>query len=444
MQELNSPYCSQGELTSQVTFLEHGSAGCHMQEKRPKSDLAIDGGQCVRTRKFARWPTLSEDEVEAVSAVLRSGKLNYWTGEEVRQFEDEFASFAGCQHAIAVANGTVALELALYALRIGTGDDVIVPSRTFVASASCAIMRGAKPVFADVDPISQTLTAGSIREVLTPSTKAIIAVHLAGWPCDMDPIIELAREHGLRVIEDCAQAHGATYKGRPVGCLGDAAAFSFCQDKIMSTGGEGGMLTTNDDELWERAWSFKDHGKNYGAVHKQQTFSGFRWLHDSFGTNWRLTEMQAAIGRSLLAKLPGQLELRRRNANILSQRFGTLPALRVTVPPEEIGHAYYKYYVFIRPEWLRDGWSRDHVLQAVVAEGIPCFSGSCSEIYLEKAFPQDMRPVQRLQVARQLGETSLMFLVHPTLSDQDMLDTVRAVEKVLKGESVQLPEALAS
>ncbi len=415
-----------------------------MQQQLPRGSLAIDGGQCVRTRKFAPWPSLSEDEVEAASVVLRSGKLNYWTGEEVRRFENEFASFAGCQHAIAVANGTVALELALYGLKIGKGDEVIVPSRTFVASASCAIMRGAKPVFADVDPISQTLTANNIREVLTSSTKAIIAVHFAGWPCDMDPIIELAREHGLRVIEDCAQAHGATYKGRPVGCLGDAAAFSFCQDKIMSTGGEGGMLTTNHDELWERAWSFKDHGKDHGAAHKQQTSSGFRWLHDSFGTNWRLTEMQAAIGRSLLAKLPRQVELRRRNANILSQRFGTLPALRVTIPPQEIGHAYYKYYVFLRPEWLRDGWSRDHLLQAIVAEGIPCFSGSCSEIYLERAVPKDMRPAQRLQVARQLGETSLMFLVHPTLSEQDMLDTALAVEKVLKSASVQLPEALAS
>jgi len=415
-----------------------------MQQQLPRGSLAIDGGQCVRTRKFAPWPSLSEDEVEAASVVLRSGKLNYWTGEEVRRFENEFASFAGCQHAIAVANGTVALELALYGLKIGKGDEVIVPSRTFVASASCAIMRGAKPVFADVDPISQTLTANNIREVLTSSTKAIIAVHLAGWPCDMDPIIELAREHGLRVIEDCAQAHGATYKGRPVGCLGDAAAFSFCQDKIMSTGGEGGMLTTNHDELWERAWSFKDHGKDHGAAHKQQTSSGFRWLHDFFFTNSPTTEMQAAIGRSLLAKLPRQVDLRRRNANILSQRFGTLPALRVTIPPQEIGHAYYKYYVFLRPEWLRDGWSRDHLLQAIVAEGIPCFSGSCSEIYLERAVPKDMRPAQRLQVARQLGETSLMFLVHPTLSEQDMLDTALAVEKVLKSASVQLPEALAS
>jgi dTDP-4-amino-4,6-dideoxygalactose transaminase len=379
-----------------------------------------------------------------MNVVLRSGKLNYWTGDEGRKFETEFAAFAGCEHAIAVANGTVALELALYALGIGTDDEVIVPSRTFIASASCVVMRGAKPVFADVDPISQTITADSIREVLSPRTRAIVAVHLAGWPCDMDPIMELAREYRLKVIEDCAQAHGATYKGRLVGCLGDAAAFSFCQDKIMSTGGEGGMLTTNDDELWERAWSFKDHGKDYNAAHKQSTSSGFRWLHDSFGTNWRLTEMQAAIGRTLLAKLPRQLELRRRNANILSQRFSTLPALRVTIPPEEIGHAYYKYYVFIRPELLRDGWRRDHLLQAIAAEGVPCFSGSCSEVYLEKAFPQSMRPAQRLRVARQLGETSLMFLVHPTLSEQDMLDTNRAVEKVLKYASAQMPESLAS
>ncbi len=404
-----------------------------MQEGRRTSNLAIDGGQSVRTRKFAHWPSLSEDEVEAASAVLRSGKLNYWTGEEGRLFEKEFAAFAGCQHAVAVANGTVALELALYALGIGQGDEVIVPSRTFVASASCVIMRGARPVFADVDPVSQTLTADSIREVLSPDVKAIIAVHLAGWPCDMDPILELAREHGLKVIEDCAQAHGATYKGQPVGCLGDAAAFSFCQDKIMSTGGEGGMLTTNHDELWKRAWSFKDHGKAYDAAHtfRQEAHSGFRWLHDSFGTNWRLTEMQAAIGRSLLAKLPKHLECRRRNARVLSQSFGNIPALRVTTPPEQIGHAYYKYYVFLRPERLREGWSRDHLLKALLAEGIPCFSGSCSEVYLEKAFPESMRPARRLQVAQQLGETSLMFLVHPTLSEPDMLDIVSAVEKLL-------------
>jgi dTDP-4-amino-4,6-dideoxygalactose transaminase len=217
----------------------------------------------------------------------------------------------------------------------------------------------------------------------------------------------------------------------------------------MSTGGEGGILTINDDRLWKRAWSFKDHGKDHGAAygHRQHPPSEFRWLHDSFGTNWRLTEMQAAIGRSLLRKLPHQLALRRRNANILQQRFSLLSALRVTIPPEDIGHAYYKYYVFLRPDWLRDGWSRNRLLQAIAAEGIPCFSGICSEIYLEKAFPENMRPARRLQLARQLGDTSLMFLVHPTLSEQDMLDTVCAVEKVLKIASIQLsvaPEPLSS
>jgi UDP-2-acetamido-3-amino-2,3-dideoxy-glucuronate N-acetyltransferase len=415
-----------------------------MLEQLFSSDLAIDGGQPVRTRKFAPWPSLSEDEVEAATAVLRSGKLNYWTGEQGRRFETEFAAVAGCQHAVAVANGTVALELALYALGIGACDEVIVPSRTFVASASCVVSRGARPVFADVDPISQTLTADSIRAVLSANTKAIIAVHLAGWPCDMDPINELARERGLKVIEDCAQAHGATYKGRPVGCLGDAAAFSFCQDKIISTGGEGGMLTTNDGELWKRAWSFKDHGKAHDAANMEPGSSGFRWLHDSFGTNWRLTEMQAAIGRSLLAKLPSQVESRRRNANILNQRLAAIPSLRVTIPPPEIGHAYYKYYVFLRPEWLRDGWNREQLIRAIVAEGVPCFSGSCSEVYLEKAFPENMRPARRLQIARQLGDTSLMFLVHPTLAGQDILDTARAVEKLLKVATVQLSEAIAS
>lgn len=408
------------------------------------SDLAIDGGQRIRTRDFAPWPSLSEDEIEAADSVMRSGKLNYWTGAEGKKFETEFAAFAGCDYAIAVANGTVALELALYALGVGPGDEVIVPSRTFVASASCVVMRGAKPVFADIDPTSQTLTADSIRSVISPTTRAIIAVHLAGWPCDMDPIIGLANEYRLKIIEDCAQAHGATYKGRPVGSLGDAAAFSFCQDKIMSTGGEGGMLTTNDPELWQRAWSFKDHGKSYAAAHAQQTSPSFRWVHESFGTNWRLTEMQAAIGRSLLAKLPRQLECRRTNARTLDTGFGALPALRTTPPPKEVGHAYYKYYVFLRPEWLRDGWSRDRLLQAIVAEGIPCFTGSCSEVYLEKAFPENMRPANRFEVARQLGETSLMFLVHPTLFEQDMLDTVRAVQKLLQVATVPPSAAMTS
>jgi len=393
--------------------------------------LTILGAQPVRKTSFAPWPHFEADEIDAVTRVLQSGKVNYWTGEEGRRFEEEFAAQAGCKYGIAVANGTVALELALHALGIGPGDEVIVPSRTFIASASCVVIRGAKPVVADVDPNSQDITAETIRPLLTARTKAIVAVHLAGWPCDMDPIVALASEHGLKVIEDCAQCHGATYKWRPVGSLGDVGAFSFCQDKIMTTGGEGGMVTTNERAIWEKAWSYKDHGKSYEAVYNREHPPGFRWLHESFGTNWRLTEFQSALGRCLLRKLPRMVEIRRRNAAILTQGFTQHDALRVPQPPSHIGHSYYKYYAFVRPEKLHKGWTRDRILSAIVAEGIPCFTGSCSEIYLEKAFTPELRPVECFALAKELGETSLMFLVHPTLSETDMRDTCQAVAKVL-------------
>jgi dTDP-4-amino-4,6-dideoxygalactose transaminase len=394
-------------------------------------NLAIDGGTPLRTNPFAPWPFFAQDEIEAVTSVLRSGKVNYWTGTEGRDFEREFALFTGCKYAIALANGTVALELALYALGIGPGDEVITTCRTFIASASCIVMRGAIPVLADVDPVSQNITAATIRPCITSRTKAIICVHLAGWPCEMDSILELAQEYGLKVIEDCAQCHGATYKGRPVGSLGDVAAFSFCQDKIMTTGGEGGMLTTNDKGIWQAAWEYKDHGKSYDAVYLRQHDPGFRWLHESFGTNWRLTEMQSAIGRLQLQKLPEWTRIRNHHAAILNESFTKISALRVTPVPAEICHAMYKYYVFVRLGNLKEGWDRDRIMAAINAEGIPCFSGSCSEIYLEKAF-EGLRPSEYLPTARELGEASLMFLVHPTLTEIDMNDTCCAVTKIMK------------
>lgn len=399
-------------------------------------NLAIDGGTPIRTASLAPWPFFSQVEIDAALAPLVSGKVNYWTGQEGREFEKEFATHAGCAHSIALANGTVALELALHALGIGPGDEVITTSRTFIASASSIVMRGATPVIVDVDSDSQNITGETIRPHITHQTKAIIAVHLAGWPCDMDPILALAADHGLKVIEDCAQAHGATYKGRPVGSMGDAAAFSFCQDKIMTTGGEGGMLTTSDRDLWERAWAFKDHGKSYNAVYNREHPPGFRWLHESFGTNWLMTEMQAAIGRVQLGKLPEWTRLRQRNAAILNETFSRIPALRVTIPAPETGHAYYKYYAFVRPERLKDGWNRDRIMNAITAEGIPCFSGSCSEIYRERAFVDTgLGLSERLPVAWKLADTSLMLLVHPTLSEQDMEDACRAVEKVFSQAS---------
>ncbi len=386
----------------------------------------------MRTAPLPPWPHFAPDEVEAAAAVLRSGKVNYWTGEQGHAFEREFADFVGCRHAVALANGSVALEAALHALDIGPGDQVVVPSRTFIASASCAVMRGATPVMADVDRDSGTLTAATARAALTPRTKAILAVHLGGWPCDMDPILALARERGLKVIEDCAQSLGAAYKGRLTGSLGHIAAFSFCQDKIMTTGGEGGMVTCSDPALADRVWSLKDHGKSFDACYNRSHPPGFRWVHDSFGTNWRMTEMQSALGCAVLPKVPEFLRLRRRNAEILFDLFKAIPGLRVPTPGADVAPAFYKFYAYLEPAHLASGWDRDRIMEAIAAEGIFCQSGSCSELYLEKAFPPQMRPPARLPIARELGETSLMFLVHPTLSEDDMRDTAEAVRKVMR------------
>lgn len=394
------------------------------------SELAINGGTPVRVHPFPSWPYFAEDEIAAVTEVMRSGKVNYWTGEHGRAFEKEFAVACGCQHAVAVSSGTVALELALRSLGIGAGDEVMTSSRTFIASASCIAMCGAVPVFADVDRESQNITAETIAAALTPRTRAVIAVHLGGWPCDMDSILDLARKRGFFVIEDCAQAQGATWKERPVGSVGDIAAFSFCQDKIMTTLGEGGMLATSDRRLWERVWALKDHGKRYDVISQHRHANGFRWLHNSVGTNGRMTEAQAAVGRAQLRNVPEWLRKRRSHANNLAMALSQVPGLRVPVPDPRMEHAYYRLYAFVQPEKLKDGWGRDRIISAIQAEGVPCYEGSCSEVYLEKAF-EAVRPATRLPIAQELGETSLALLVHPTLLPGDIQDTWLAVAKVM-------------
>ncbi|MAD26672.1 MAG: aminotransferase [Pseudomonadales bacterium] len=381
---------------------------------------------------FSPWPSFTEEEANAARDVLLSNKVNYWTGQEGREFEKEFAAWADCDYAIALTNGTVALDLALQALGVGAGDEVIVTSRTFLASASSIVTSGAVPVFADVDADSQNITTDSVRAVMTERTKAIICVHLAGWPCDMDPIMALAAKHGLFVIEDCAQAHGARYKGRSVGSIGHVGAWSFCQDKIMTTGGEGGMVTTNDRELWSRMWSYKDHGKSWEAVYEREHPPGFRWLHESFGTNWRMTELQAVIGRIQLRRMADWTAARTRNAERIWDTCRTFDVVRVPSFPADCVHAHYKCYVQVVPERLAAGWTRDRIIEAIVAEGVPCFQGSCSEVYLEKAFDDTgWRPAERLPVARELGETSLMFLVHPTLTEAEMNKICAVIDQVL-------------
>jgi len=396
---------------------------------------------------FSPWPCFTEEEVEAVQRVLRSNRVNYWTGTECRQFEKEFADWCGSRHAVAVSNGTLALDLALKGLGIGPGDEVVVTPRTFIASVSTVINAGATPVFADVDRNSGNISAETISEVLTPRTKAIICVHLAGWPCDMDPIMSLAAEHNLYVIEDCAQAHGARYKGRSVGSIGHVGAWSFCQDKIMTTGGEGGMVTTNDRALWNRMWSYKDHGKSWQAVYEQQHPPGFRWVHNSFGTNWRMMEMQAAIGRVQLRRMAHWTAVRQQHAALISQAARQHDVVRDPAPGPDVEHAAYKKYLFVRPEELGAGWSRDRIIDAINARGVPCQQGTCSEVYMEKAFEgSGFRPGSGLPVAGELGETSLMFLVHPTLTPAEMDKTCSVISDVLAtaGRESFIPESVLS
>ncbi len=400
---------------------------------------------------LAPWPSFTSEEADAVARVLLSNQVNYWTGTECREFEREFSAWVGTTYAIALANGTVALDLALKALNIGPGDEVVVTPRTFIASVSSVVNAGAKPVFADVDSETGNLTVKTISDVLSCKTRAIICVHLAGWPCDMDPIMDLADQYGLKVIEDCAQAHGAKYKGRSVGSIGHVGAWSFCQDKIMTTGGEGGMVTTNDENLWRAMWAYKDHGKSYEAVYERQHPSGFRWLHESFGTNWRMIEIQAVIGRIQLRRMSEWTRVRSQNAQrlimALTPFFDEGGPLRLprwecasgraqhcdaSGCPMQCVHAWYKFYLYVRPCNLRSGWTRDRLIEVINSRGVPCYQGACSEVYMEKAFDgTGFRPPESLPVARELGATSLMLFVHPSLTHADIDKTIDVVSSAL-------------
>ena len=381
---------------------------------------------------FTSWPSFSEEEANAVQSVLLSNKVNYWTGNECREFEKEFAVWSNSKYAIALGNGTLALDSALKALDIGFGNEVIVTSRTYIASVTSIVTAGAIPVFADIDTNSQNITTTSIRSMITNKTKAIICVHLAGWPCEMDEIIELANEFNLYVIEDCAQAHGAKYKSKPVGSIGNIGCWSFCQDKIMTTGGEGGMVTTNDKSLWSKMWSYKDHGKSYKAVYEQKHPDGFQWLNESFGTNWRMTELQGVIGRIQLKRMSNWHSNRISNALKIWNTAKQCKGLRVPSIPDYIEHAAYKCYVFIKLEELKNGWGRDKVIKEINALGVPCYSGVCPEVYLEKAFDNSgFRPKERLANAKELGQSSLMFLVHPTLTKNEIQQTCDAITSVM-------------
>jgi dTDP-4-amino-4,6-dideoxygalactose transaminase len=377
------------------------------------------------------WPCFTDEEAEAVSVVIRSNRVNYWTGDIGRTFEREFAHWAGVQHAVALANGTLALDVALRALGVGPGDEVIVTPRTFIASVSCVVNAGAAPVFADVDLDSGNVSAATISDCITERTRAVIPVHLAGWPCDMPSIMEIAETNNLGVVEDCAQAHGARIAERSVGSFGHVGAWSFCQDKIMTTGGEGGMVTVDDPELWLRMWSFKDHGKSWEAVYEREHSTGFRWVHESFGTNWRMLEMQAAIGRIQLKRIAQWTHRRTEVATRLAAALRRFPAaVRTPLPADGFRHAFYRLYAYVRPDGLKSGWSRDRIVEALNHGGVQVLHGTCSEVYMEKAFETTpFRPRHRLPVARELGETSLMFLTHPSMSDRELNHAIEVIDR---------------
>ena len=381
----------------------------------------------MMNNQFSPWPSFTKEEADKVHEVIISNRVNYWTGSECREFEKEFATWSDSKYAIALGNGTLALDVAFKSLNVAKGDEVIVTSRSFIASISSIVNAGATPVFADVDLSSQNITPGNIRSVITNKTKAIVCVHLAGWPCDMNEIMAIAKEYGLYVIEDCAQAHGAKYKGKPVGSIGHIGCWSFCQDKIMTTGGEGGMVATNDESLWRKMWAYKDHGKSYEAVYEREHPEGYRWLHESFGTNWRMTEIQAAIGRIQLKRMPLWHKKRLSNACNIWNVARQCEILRVPVIPDFVEHAAYKCYVFVKGGALL----RDEMIKEINKKGVPCFSGSCSEVYLEKAFDNTgFRPKERLSAAKELGETSLAFLVHPTLTESEIKKTCDVLKEV--------------
>ncbi len=390
--------------------------------------------------KLNKWPNYDNEVILKTSEILRNGAVNYWTGEEGKLFENEFSNWCGVKHSLCMANGSLALSAIYKAIGLVENDEIITTPRTFIATSSEAFLLGAKPVFAEVDRESGNITAESIRPLINKKTKAIAVVHIAGWPADMLEICKLAKEFDLYVIEDCSQAHGAAIKVddyyKSVGSFGDVAAWSFCQDKIMTTGGEGGMVTTNRDDLWELMWTLRDHGKNRKELMKKTSSRSFKWLHDNKGTNMRLTEFQSAIGRIQLKNINEWNKRRKYNAQILINKLSNLKILRIPQPNEYYRHAWYKLYCYLNKEFLRDGWNRDKIIFEISSKGYACFEGGCSEIYRENIFSSlENYSNKKLPVARELGNTSLMFLVHPTIDESQIYCYSECIFNVLSEAS---------
>ena len=391
------------------------------------------------------YPYYNKSIINKVSDVLKSGKVNYWTGNECKKFEKEFSNYHNVKYSIAVSNGSVALEIGLKALGLKKKDEVIVTPRSFIISASCVLNLGLRPVFADIDD-NGNLSIEGIKKVYNKNIKAIIIVHLNGIVCDLDPILKFVKKNKVYLIEDCSQAHGAIYKHKKVGSFGDISTWSFCQDKIISTGGEGGMISTSKKKLWSRLWSLKDHGKNYKSVFYKKHKTGFRWLHDNLGSNYRMTEMQAVIGREQLKSLDEQIKRRNLMAslyiyelrdyyqkyNILKEidfKCQTCPLKHSIKLCDRCRHAYYRLNLFVHKNKI----NQIKLIEALNKNKINCNTGSCSEIYREKIFRKlGSYPRKRLVNAKLLGETSIMFSINPNKSLIQIKKEILTIKKTLK------------
>ncbi len=384
---------------------------------------------------FPKWPFYSEDEIEIVSTILREGKVNYWTGETTNLFEKEFSLFCGCKYSIALANGSLALSSAYLAIGIKKGDEIITTPRSFIATASSAMLLGAIPIFADVDINSGNITAESIEPLINEKTKAIVVVHIGGWPAEIIKISKLAKKYNLFLIEDCAQAHGAGLniknKFYSVGQFGDISTWSFCQDKIISTGGEGGMVSTNNENFYKKIWSFKDHGKSLSKISDKSQSLSYKFIHDNLGSNFRITNIQSGIGLFQLKKIEYWNKIRSKNAEILFNELNDIESLRIPKPSSDLRHAWYKFTCFVKVKKLKEGWSRDQLIQRIREKGFPAFQGSCSELYLEDCFKTTNYKYKRLPVAKELGETSISLLIHPTIPEQIMYKYAKTIRKII-------------
>ncbi len=372
------------------------------------------------------WPSFTSKEINQVSLILKSGKVNYWTGKYCKIFEKNFSRYHKLKYSVTVNSGTSALECAIKSLNLKKGSEIITTPRSYYTSASSIINCGMKPKFSDISIDSQNLDPIKLEKSINKKTKAIICVHLSGYPCDMNRIIKIAKDNNIYVIEDCSQAHGASILNKKVGSFGDISAWSFCQDKIISTGGEGGMVATNKLKLYKNVLSIKDNGRNYEKIKKISYSGSFNYIHDFIGSNYRMTEIQAIIGISQLKRLDQMILRRNSNAKIFNNYFHDLDSIFLLLHNPKNTNAYYRYYLFVKKSK-----NQKILINKIRSKGIECIAGSCPEIYLEKYFKDNFKFKEMLG-AKYLATRSVCLKVDQTLDIKIIHQQAKIIRKEIK------------